>query len=480
MTALEVNDLPLKDLRKHIENRDISCSELAESAIAAVQQINPSLNAIIHFEPAFVRSQAAEADRRVKAGERGAWLGIPVTVKDNLWIKGRPATNGSLLYKDFVAPTDALAVARLRAGGAVVLGSTNCSEFACKGVTTNLVHGATRNPWDLNRTPGGSSGGAAAATSSGLGHVAIATDAGGSVRRPAAHSGVVGMKPTSGMIPHADGFYEPVYGNSVIGIMARCVADVIDMMELLAKPNLADPQSSFCCQSSSRYPFDRAIAKRDRLSHIAYSPRLGLGFAVDPEINNAVRAATIALTEAGHTVEEVDPEWPEGTSEEALMPLQLAGLAAIYGERFKQGAWQADPDIARQIEAGLSLSGRVVAEALELRKAMYGALHKLHQRFDVLITPTTAATAWPLDMLAPDHIEGKLASPRGHAVFTPIFNHCFVPACSVPCGLDQLKLPIGLQISGPRFSDARILSLAAAVEAASPHDFSAPKRGRTL
>jgi aspartyl-tRNA(Asn)/glutamyl-tRNA(Gln) amidotransferase subunit A len=202
----DLNDLPLATLRASIAQGDISCAELAESAISAVTLRNPQLNAILHFDPGFIRAQAADADRRVQAGERGPWLGIPVTAKDNLWIKERPATNGSLLYKDFVAPTDALAVARLRAAGAVFLGSTNCSEFACKGVTTNLVHGVTRNPWDTTRTPGGSSGGAAAATVTGLGHLALATDAGGSVRRPAAHCGLVGMKPTSGMIPHGVGF----------------------------------------------------------------------------------------------------------------------------------------------------------------------------------------------------------------------------------------------------------------------------------
>lgn len=156
--------------------------------------------------------------------------------------------------------------------------------------------------------------------------------------------------------------------------------------------------------------------------------------------------------------------WPQGASEEALMPLQLAGLAAIYGQRFKARAWQPDPDIARQIEAGLSLPGHAVTEALELRKAMYAALHRLHERYDFLISPTTPTTAWTLDRIGPDRIEGRPAAPRGHAVFTPIFNHCFVPACSVPCDIDHAGLPIGLQVSGPMFADADVLALAALVE----------------
>lgn len=470
MATPDLNSLPLAHLRDQIAAQKIRCIDLAESAISAVEQTNPDLNAIVRFDPDFVRQQAVAADLRVKAGERGPWLGIPVTAKDNIWIGGRTVSNGSDLYKTFVAPADALAVARLRKAGAVFLGSTNCSEFACKGVTTNVVHGVTKNPWDHARTPGGSSGGAAAATAAGLGHIALGTDAGGSVRRPAAHCGVVGMKPTSGLIPHAEGFAEPVYGNSVIGVMARRVADVVDAMTLLVHPNSADPQN---CPDAGFNPEKNWAAAPIR---IAFSPRMGLSFAVDTDVANSVRASALALQAAGHIVEEADPEWPEGTSEEGLMPLQLAGLAAIYGDRFRQGAWQADPDIARQIEAGLSLSARAVAEALELRKAMYGALNRLHQSYGALITPTTAATAWPLDKMGPDQIEGRPASPRAHAVFTPIFNHCHVPACSVPCGLDRNNLPIGVQISGPMFADGRVLALAALAEAANPQVSSMPRK----
>ena len=465
----DLHALALSTLRDLLWRRQISCAELAESAIAAVERANPRLNAIIRFDPDFIRHQARAADARLMAGERGPWLGIPVTVKDNLWIKDRPVSNGSMLYRDFTAPEDALAVGRMRAAGAVLLGSTNCSEFACKGVTTNPLHGPTRNPWRTDLTPGGSSGGAAAATAAGLGHLALATDAGGSVRRPAAHCGVVGMKPTAGMIPHPVGFAEPVYGNSVVGLMARRVADIGDALAALAGPDAADPQSP------PPWATPDLVAIKTPL-RVAVSPRLGLGFAVDPDISAAVQRSAQALADAGHSVDHADPDWPEGTSEEALMPLQLAGLAAIYGDRFKAGAWEADPDIARQIEAGLTLSGRAVAEALELRKAMYQALHALHQRHDALLTPTTAATAWPLDRLGPEQIEGRPASARAHAVFTPIFNHCYGAACSVPVGLDRLGLPIGVQIAGPMFSDARVLALAAALETASAHDFSKPRQ----
>ena len=457
-----------RGLRTLIAHGDISCAEVAETFIAHTEAVNPKLNAVLRFDPAFVRAQAQEADRRRAAGERGPWLGIPFTVKDNLWVAGRPASTGSVLFRDFVAPTNAIAVARLRAAGAVVLGATNCSEFACRGVTTNPLHGATRNPWDVSRTPGGSSGGAVAATAAGIGCIALGTDAGGSTRRPAAHTGLVGMKPSAGLVPHAGGFDEPVYGHSVVGQIARCVDDVVDTLGLIGRPGAADPQSL------PTPGFDVAQATRAALprARIAYSPRLGLGFPVEPDVAASVRAMAQALERTGHVVEEVDPPWPQGTSEEALLPLQFAGLAAIYGERWQKAPWDADPDIARQIEAGLALDGRSVAAALELRKHLFASLHRLFQRHDLLLTPTTPITAWPIDLPAPARIEGREVAARGHAVFTPIFNHCFVPACSVPCGLDAQGLPIGVQIVGPLHADARVLALASWVELLCERDFS--------
>ncbi len=460
------------ELRRMIDAGEILCSEVAEVAINHIEAVNPALNAVVHFDADFVRAQAQVADRRFAAGERGPWLGLPFTVKDNLWIAGQPASNGSTLFHDFVAPTDAFAVARLRNAGAVALGSTNCSEFACKGVTFNPLHGTTCNPWDLARTPGGSSGGAAAALAAGIGCIALATDAGGSTRRPASHTGLVGMKPSAGAIPHAAGFAEPVYGNSVVGLLARTVGDVRDTLALLAQPDSSDSQCA-------ALPFFNAALAQPRAwprARIAYSPRLGLGFPVDTSVASAVRAIAQALAAAGHHVEEVDPAWPTGVCEEALMPLQHAGLAALYGERWRNAPWDADPDIAGQIETGLALRGCTVAAALELRKHLYLSLQRLFTDFDVLLTPTTPATAWPLHQAGPTHIEGVAVSSRGHAVFTPIFNHCFVPACSVPCGVDAQGLPIGVQIVGPLHADARVLAISSWVESLVPQDFSRIRR----
>ena len=221
--------------------RRLRAVDVAREAIARVERLNPDLNAIIGFDPAATLAEAAEVDRRLDAGEVLPMAGVPFTAKDNLWVGGRRVSQGSRLFEDFVAPRDAWAVARWRALGAVLLGITNCSEFACKGVTTNPLHGWTRHPMNPALTPGGSSGGAVAALGAGLGLLALGTDAGGSTRRPAAHCGLVGLKPSSGLIPHPWGFAEPNYGQSVIGVMALDVADCAWAFDTLVAFDAADP-----------------------------------------------------------------------------------------------------------------------------------------------------------------------------------------------------------------------------------------------
>lgn len=468
MDATTLPTLDAQALRSGLHRGEWSCVEQTEALLAHAQRLQPTLNALTAIDPEWVIEQAREADRRLRRGERHEWLGLPITAKDNLWIAQRRVSNGSLLFKDFVAPRSAWAVQRLVDQGAVVLGSTVCSEFACKGVTSNLLHGTTRNPWSLHRTPGGSSGGAAAATASGIGCLALATDAGGSVRRPGAHTGVVAMKPSAGCIPHPHGFREPVYGHSVIGMMSRRVADAASAMAALVASDPRDPQTAAPVRFDPSKAHWRALPR----ARIGFSPDLGLGCPVDTDVAAAVAESVRRLEAAGHDVVHLNLQWPEDANEGILMPLQHAGLAAIYGDRWRAGAWEADPAIASQIESGLRLDGLAVARALEARKQIYETLCAVFDRCDLLITPTTPVTAWPADLLGPTEIDGKPVGPRAHAVFTPLFNHAYLPACSVPCGLDRHGLPIGLQVAGPMLSDERVLALASWVEHLCPTDFS--------
>jgi aspartyl-tRNA(Asn)/glutamyl-tRNA(Gln) amidotransferase subunit A len=451
-----------REVTAAVGRREISALAVAEHFIERVQAVNPALNAIIQFDPAKVRAEAEAVDARIAAGDRLPLAGVPVTVKDNVWVEGYRQQQGSRLYDGFVAPRDAWVVARLRQAGTVVLGITNCSEFACKGMTTNPVYGPTHHPHHPGLTPGGSSGGAVAALASGLGLLAIGTDAGGSTRRPAAHCGLVGLKPTCGVIPHPWGFPEPNYGLSVIGLFARDVADCAALLDQVMAFDAADPAAPPLACGLEVGP--SLSADLPRSLRIGWSPRLGCDFAVDDDVMAALQGRIDTLRRDGWAITDADPPWPPGTREYPLIKLQHAGLHHLYGHRLAAERALIDPDLVTQIEAGASVMPADVALALRLRERINHALLNYWQEFDLLLCPSAPVTAWPIDQAGPPVIGGQPAGPRGHAAFTPLFNYCGVPAVSVPAGLVR-GLPVGLQVVAPRFEDARVLRFAAVVEA---------------
>jgi len=442
-----------------VASRRLSAREVALSSLQRLHDVNPQLNAVITADDAWTLGQADAVDARLARGEALPLAGVPITVKDNLWVQGRRATQGSKLFAGFVAPADAWAVARLRQLGAVIVGITNCSEFACKGVTNNLLHGVTRSPWNPALTPGGSSGGAVAALAAGIGALALATDAGGSTRRPAAHCGLVGMKPTFGLIPCGPGFDEPNFGLSVIGQLARNVADAAWMFELLQAHDGSD------WGSQPAPPQQVPMGPPPRTLRIAWSTDFGCGFAVDTAVQAALQRVVDGLRADGWQISDAAPSWPAGTREYPLIKLQHAGLAALHGAALDADPTQIDPDLAAQIRTGRSVSGVEIAEVLLLREQLHGAFARFFAAdgFDLLLTPTTPVTSWPVEQLGPAVIGGQPAGPRGHAAFTPLVNYAQAPACSVPAGLVG-GLPVGLQVIGPRYADARVLQFAAVIE----------------
>jgi aspartyl-tRNA(Asn)/glutamyl-tRNA(Gln) amidotransferase subunit A len=439
------------------EGRSTAAAEAAR-ALARIRDLDAEIGAFTSVDPADAGRRAAAVDARVAAGERLPLAGVPVAIKDNIWVNGRPITQGSMLFRDFVAPEDAEAVARLEAAGAVIVGIANTSEFAAKGQTTNLLHGATRNPWNTAMTPGGSSGGPVAAVASGMVPLAIGTDAGGSSRRPPAHTGLVGLKPSFGAIPYGPGFPEPFFGISCICPITRTVDEAALAFEIMAGASLVDPHSALLPPDGGLRP--------DRM-RIAYTPRWGLEVPVEPEVAARVDACVDRLRAAGFAIVEADPRWPAGAAETGLGAIQQSGLAALHGEAWRQRPDQIDPDLGAQIEAGLGLSGADVARALLLSEevAAAGAAFFREGGIDAAIGPTTPCTAWPVEQLGPATIAGVPVGPRGHAVFTPLFNHTRQPAISIPCGLDGAGLPLGLQIVMPRGRDRELLRLASALEA---------------
>lgn len=446
----------LADIAEAVCSGRRSARAQAAEALRRIALLNGALNAFVSVEPDDALARAEAVDARVAAGENLPLAGVPIAIKDNIWVKGRRITQGSHLFADFVAPEDAVAVTRLVAAGAVIVGIANTAEFAAKGQTTNLLHGATRHPLNLALTPGGSSGGPVAAVASGMVPFALGTDAGGSSRRPPAHTGLVGFRPSFGAIPYGPGFEEPFFGISCHCPIARTVAEAALAFEAMAGPSPLDPHSILI----ETAPLEKPV-------RLAFSPKWGLDVPVDPQVSACIAAGVERLLSAGLAIVARDPVWPAGAAETGLAPLQQAGLASLYGEAWRDKPEQIDPDLGAQIAAGLDYRGTDVTDALLLseRVAVAASGFFADGGIDALIGPTTPCTAWPVEKLGPHSIDGVAVGPRGHAVFTPLFNHSRQPAISIPCGVDNAGLPIGLQIVMPRLKDRSLLALAAQIEA---------------
>ncbi len=266
---------------------------------------------------------------------------------------------------------------------------------------------------------------------------------------------MVGFKPSYGAISYGPGFAEPFWRISVIAPIAADVADTRLAFDVMAGADARDPDS-----------FDLPSAAAGAPMRLAFSPRLGLDVAVDDEVSCGLQQAVDRLRASGLAIVDKDPVWPSGLAEDAVMPLQHAGLAALYGDTFRSDPTQFDPDIAKQIERGLALSGADVGRALEASSRIARAFAAFFTEFDVLLTPTVPCVAWPLTQLGPSEIGGRPASPRAHAVFTPFANHAGVPAISIPCGRNAQGLPFGMQLIAARGRDRLLLDVAAAAQRA--------------
>jgi aspartyl-tRNA(Asn)/glutamyl-tRNA(Gln) amidotransferase subunit A len=414
-----------------------SAVAVMQRAHATAQTLNPKLNALSCFNPNML-AEAREVDDKVARGVTLPLAGVPIVIKDNIWVKDLLITNGSCLFETFIPRENAIAVSRLRTAGAVILGIGTCSEFACKGVTNTPLHGITRHPSNPNLTPGGSSGGPAVAVASGMVPVAIGTDAGGSSRRPPAHVGVVGFKPSQDAVPYGPGFCEPVWGISTICPITHDVADTALVFAVLSGMPLDATPPNSC---------------------VAYACDMGLGVAVDQDVADVCDAAIAVLADIAH-ITRTGPDWGIDARPASVMALQFSGLAALYGAHWKTSPNLFDPDIGVQIETGLGLTGVEVAQAHQASQGMRDVLRTFMCGYDFLISPTTPCVAWPATRLGPATIGGQPASARDHTAFTPQANHAGLPAINIPCGFTPQNLPVGLQIIGTAGSDILLLAFA--------------------
>ncbi|MBQ0764670.1 amidase [Marinobacter psychrophilus] len=468
--------LRARDIAKLISSGMLSAVDLIDYLVKRINTIDPYLGAMVDVDLDGALAQAEQADQLAAAGSRLPLLGVPFTVKDNLWVEQRPATCGSKLFADFIAPQDSWSVTRLKAAGAICIGTTNCSEFGCKGVTSNLVHGVTRNPWCLDLTPGGSSGGAVASVAAGFSPIALSTDAGGSTRRPAAHTGLIGFKCTSGLIPNPWGFDEPCRDMGSIGVLARDVIDCAAMMDVLAGYDPRDPLSHpLPTEMTLPSAFTRAVINTpDKSLRIAWSLDLGCGFAVDNDVASEMLLAVAQLRSAGWKIDDASPHWSNDVISYPYAVRQQAELATLFGTKWHDDPAQFDPVIAAQIQNGLAITATELADVTFRRHRARAQLTAFFECYDLLLCPTVPVEPWPCDSLAPGTINGQSADPRAHAVFTPLFNLCDVPALSVPCGFGARGLPVALQVVGPRYTDLHVLQFGAEIEHLLSRDFNAP------
>jgi aspartyl-tRNA(Asn)/glutamyl-tRNA(Gln) amidotransferase subunit A len=393
--------------------------------------------------------------------------GVPTSIKDVFLTRGWPTLRGSrTIDPDQAWTEDAPGVARLRGSGAVLLGKTTTPELGWKGVTDSPLTGVTRNPWDLALTPGGSSGGAAAALACGMGALAIGTDGGGSVRIPASFTGTVTIKPTYGRIPL---YPASPFGNLAhAGPMTRTVEDAALMLEVLARPDPRDPTAL------PELPAGTGLGSGVNGMRIAFSPDLGY-VRVDREVARAVGAAVEVLAGLGGRVEEVDPGFSDPV--EAFHALWFAGAAHIAEHLDEQRRALLEPALQEICQQGRKLTALDYLRASAQRAALGMLMGRFHERYDLLVTPTMPITAFAAGVeVPPGSTELRWTS---WTPFSYPFNLTQQPAASVPCGLTGAGLPIGLQFVGPRYGDAAVLAAAKAYQDARAPLPAAPLPGGT-
>lgn len=437
--------------------------EAAAAVLDRITATDPAVNAFCLVEAGAALDQARASEERWRRGEPSGLVdGVPCTVKDLLLMKGGPTLRGSLAVSpDQPWTEDAPSVARLREHGAVFVGRTTTPEFGWKGVTDSPLTGITGNPWDPSRTAGGSSGGAAAAVALGAGPLALGTDGGGSVRIPAAFSGVFGLKPTYGRVPL---FPASPFGTLAhVGPMTRDAADAALMMDVICGPDcrdwsaLAPPPAGFRAALADGAEGVRGL-------RIAYSPSFGGAVAVDPEIAALVERAVGVLEELGAEVERADPApgllgGPEPL--EAYHTLWFTGAAKVV-QHFTDGQRaRLDPGLREAVAAGARTSALEYLGAVQVRASLGAVTGRFHETYALLVTPTLPIAAFGAGRNVP-----RGSDERWWTSWTPFtypFNLTQQPAASVPCGLTREGLPVGVQLVGARHDDALVLRAAHAL-----------------
>lgn len=428
-------------------------SEAVAECLSRIDRIDGEINAFVAMSRT-AEDEARASAERIRAGTpRGPLDGIPIAVKDNLGVAGLPVTWGSRAFASRLCDADELPVRRLREAGAIVLGKTNTPEFSVEGYTANALFGVTRNPWNTDLTPGGSSGGSVAAVAAGLVPAAIGTDGGGSIRRPAAYTGLFGLKPSTGRVARGGGLPQLLLDFEVVGPLTRTVRDLRMLYTALAGPVRSDPRS--------RRGFQGRPPDRQKLS-ILYVERFG-DAPCDPSILRSCAHVVERLGDQGHHVAH------------GALPFDLSGLNAFWGTiaqvslaRLRRSddrvAGNAGSHYLAMADEGDDVSATDFLAGLDAVDALRSAVSNAFADWDLIMTPACAAMPWAADKPFPETIDGEKVGPRGHAVYTGWVNACGHPAIALPTDPSPEGIPIGVQIVGDLGTEPLLLATAEAYE----------------
>jgi amidase len=453
-------DLSATELRRRIAAREVTVAESVEACLERVREYNPALSAIVTLNPAAL-DDAAQLDRRIRKGDSpGPLCGLTVGIKDVTPVAGLRTTFGSPIYADYVPKEDALIVRRLREAGAVILGKTNCPEFAAGANTFNDVFGRTRNPWDRTKSAGGSTGGGAAALATGMIALAEGTDLGGSLRIPAAFCGVTGLRPSVGLVPThpTDWVWDTL---SVTGPMARTAEDVALMLQTIAG---AAEESPFAQPIEGR-DFVRGARDARKNLRVAYCPDIA-GINVDPGVEQVCRDAAFALAGKGVIVEEIQLDL--SAARPAFLSLRgLWFVTQMFSRLDMQDRF--GPNVGNNVRTGLEVTSREIAAAEAYRGHLWHRFRKFFNDYDHLLTPCVAVPPFPVEQNYPDTIAGTpMQTYIDWIAPTFVLSLTGLPVACVPAGLDPGGMPVGLQVAGGQFGEEDVLAIAAQIQKLRP------------
>ncbi|MBU8920144.1 amidase [Bacillus sp. FJAT-29953] len=461
---MSISDFTATELGKLIKQKELSPVEVVTGFLNRIETHNSKWNAYVTINEQALE-EAKSAEESVLKGETlGKLHGIPIAIKDLTPTKGILTTYGSPLFKDYVPDYDPIFLQRIKAEGGIVLGKTNTPEFGHKGVTDNPLFGVTKNPWDDRLTPGGSSGGSAAAVAAKLAPFAEGSDGGGSIRIPAALTGIFGLKPTFGLVPHEDrlnlfGSEHPYLHN---GPMARTAEDAALLLSVMAGYDVNNP-NSIPDLGEDFTDLDRDL----KGLKIAYTRNFGM-YEISHDVAEVIDKAVRHYADLGCEVEEIDLDLGLSLKElaRAFSGMWCVKFAATYGEFFDKDPESFSDGMAKMIAIGRKLSA-IDYKSIELKRTIvWKKIQDVLNNYDLLLSPVLATTAFEHHLPGPSLINGNSVNPSTDWMLTQIYNMTGHPAASLPVGLTSSGLPVGLQVAGNRFADKLVLQACHAYEKA--------------